>query len=646
MAGACKAHALIGADGLWSRVREAIVGDGKPRVSGHIAYRAVLPMDQVPGDLCSPDVTLWGGEKTHLVHYPLRRGELFNLVAVFHSDRYEEGWNTFGDPEELNLRFQHAAPPVLRAAGQDRDLEDVGAVRPRAGGQLVEGPRHAARRRRAPDAAVPGPRRQHGDRGRGRARRARCSTPDDVPAAFRAYQQARYLRTGRVQLTARFYGDIYHASGVMRELRNRMFQSGDEVGRLHRHAMAVSRHRPRAAAGPLGGRMSARPDPKTQIAAERQAYYQAIRSLHLTPAVGAAACAGAAAAATRRAWPRTGATTSLRPHLMRVGRAHQRRRGGAPRAGAREPGRCRRLASITQSLYAGLQLILPGEVAPAHRHTQSALRFVVEGQGAYTAVDGERTTMQPGDFIITPAWTWHDHGSDAGGTGGVARRARHPAGALLRRRLRRERRPTESQADHAARRPQPGALRRQHGAAARSRAARRRLADLQLPVRAQPRGAARSCNATARSMRGTASSCAYINPATGGAPMPTMAAFLQLLPAGFDGKPYRQTDGAVFSVVEGRGVAVVGDGAAQQRFEFAPRDHFVVPSWQRAAAAGARRVRAVQLLRPAGAAGHCVVARAAPRRLSIQLPPASSDALPPAAAVLIVSVCSAQKRYR
>src|SRR5678809_203081 len=67
-------------------------------------------------------------------------------------------------------------------------------------------------------------------------------------------------------------------------------------------------------------------------------------------------------------------------------------------------------ACITPSLYAGLQLLLPGEVAPSHRHTQSALRFIVEGSGAYTAVDGERTTMKPGDFIITPSWTWHDHG--------------------------------------------------------------------------------------------------------------------------------------------------------------------------------------------------------------------------------------------
>ncbi len=75
-------------------------------------------------------------------------------------------------------------------------------------------------------------------------------------------------------------------------------------------------------------------------------------------------------------------------------------------------------ASITQTLYAGLQLILPGEIAPSHRHTQSALRFIVEGSGAYTAVNGERTTMHPGDFIITPSWTFHDHGNIEAAEGG------------------------------------------------------------------------------------------------------------------------------------------------------------------------------------------------------------------------------------
>ena len=220
--------ALIGADGLWSRIREAIVGDGKPRVSGHVAYRAVLQRQDVPSHLWSDDVLLWGGEKTHLVHYPLRRGELFNLVAVFHSDKYDEGWNTFGDSAELTQRFAQAVPQVRELLGKietwkmwvlcdrepvknwsDRRVTLLGdAAHPmlqylaQGAGQAIE------------DAVV--------------LREALRFTRGNIPAAFQAYQQARYLRTGRVQLTARFYGDIYHAAGVQRELRNQMFQGGKE----------------------------------------------------------------------------------------------------------------------------------------------------------------------------------------------------------------------------------------------------------------------------------------------------------------------------------------------------------------------------------------------------------------------------------
>ena len=68
---------------------------------------------------------------------------------------------------------------------------------------------------------------------------------------------------------------------------------------------------------------------------------------------------------------------------------------------------------VTHSLYAGLQLILPGEVAPAHKHSQSALRFILHGDGAYTAVDGEKVVMHPGDFVVTPSWTFHDHGNES-----------------------------------------------------------------------------------------------------------------------------------------------------------------------------------------------------------------------------------------
>ncbi|WVW82637.1 hypothetical protein I302_104648 [Kwoniella bestiolae CBS 10118] len=66
----------------------------------------------------------------------------------------------------------------------------------------------------------------------------------------------------------------------------------------------------------------------------------------------------------------------------------------------------------TDTLYAGLQLVLPGETAPAHRHTAFAVRFIVEGNGGFTAVHGERIKMSRGDFILTPYWCWHDHGND------------------------------------------------------------------------------------------------------------------------------------------------------------------------------------------------------------------------------------------
>jgi 2-polyprenyl-6-methoxyphenol hydroxylase-like FAD-dependent oxidoreductase len=221
-------QALIGADGLWSRIREAVVGDGKPRVSGHIAYRAVLKREDVPAHLWSDDVLLWGGEKTHLVHYPLRRGELFNLVAVFHSDKYDEGWNTFGDTAELNERFAQAVPQVRELLGKIETwkmwvLCDREPVKNWSHGRVTL----------LGDAAHP--MLQYLAQGAGQAIEdavvlgaALRATAGDPAQAFQKYQQARYLRTGRVQLTARFYGDIYHACGVQRELRNQLFQGGKE----------------------------------------------------------------------------------------------------------------------------------------------------------------------------------------------------------------------------------------------------------------------------------------------------------------------------------------------------------------------------------------------------------------------------------
>ena len=258
----------------------------------------------------------------------------------------------------------------------------------------------------------------------------------------------------------------------------------------------------------------------------------------------------------------------------------------------------------------GLQLILPGEVAPAHRHTQSALRFVVEGRGAYTAVNGERTTMQPGDFIITPSWTWHDHGSDADGPVVWLDGLDIPLVRFLRRRLRRERADRPA-GDHATRRPQPGALRRQHGAAARGVAARRHVADLQLPVRALARGAGALAARRRRSTRGTASSCATSTRPPAARRCRPWPPSCSCCPPASRASPIGRPTARCSAWSKGRGVAIVGDGAAQQRFEFAPRDHFVVPSWQTLRWLAQRRVRAVQLLRSPGADGHRAVARVA-----------------------------------
>jgi gentisate 1,2-dioxygenase len=234
-------------------------------------------------------------------------------------------------------------------------------------------------------------------------------------------------------------------------------------------------------------------------------------------------------------------------------------------------------SAITQSLYAGLQLILPGEVAPSHRHTQSALRFIVEGQGAYTAVDGERTTMSPGDFIITPSWAWHDHGSDTSGPVVWLDGLDIPLIRFM----------DAGFAENSHAKSQP--IHKNEGASFARYG--HNMAPLQdsrpfgptSPIFSYPYERTREALAQ---LEGTTAidpahgfKLRYINPQTGGAPMPTLQPFMQRLPTGFDGTGYRQTDGQVFSVVEGSGIAYVSHGTQELRYEFGPRDHFVIPSW-------------------------------------------------------------------
>jgi 3-hydroxybenzoate 6-monooxygenase len=214
--------ALIGADGLWSTIRQMVVGDGKPNVAGHITYRAVLPTSEMPEKFRWRDMVIWAGEKVHLVHYPLRTGELFNLVAVFHSDRYEEGWDSFGDPAELHERFAKTCAPVRTLLNKIESwrmwvLCDRPPIKEWSRGRitLLGDAAHPMLQYLAQGACMS-------------IEDAVClankvvDTQGDYAAAFRAYQEARYLRTGRVQIMARVYGEFYHAAGVARELRNIM----------------------------------------------------------------------------------------------------------------------------------------------------------------------------------------------------------------------------------------------------------------------------------------------------------------------------------------------------------------------------------------------------------------------------------------
>jgi gentisate 1,2-dioxygenase len=227
---------------------------------------------------------------------------------------------------------------------------------------------------------------------------------------------------------------------------------------------------------------------------------------------------------------------------------------------------------ITDTLYAGLQLILPGEVAPTHRHTASALRFIIEGNGAYTAVEGERTTMHPGDFILTPSWTFHDHGNLSDTPTVWMDGLDIPLVNYF----------NTSFAEKFPEEVQP--VSRNEGDAFLRYGGNLMPVDYKparpsSPIFNYPYARTREIlddlhrNGPLDPSHGL--KLQYINPATGGSPMPSIGAFVQLLPAGFRTGPYRSTDATVFAVVEGRGRSHIGDAT----FEWTTRDIFVVPSW-------------------------------------------------------------------
>jgi gentisate 1,2-dioxygenase len=216
------------------------------------------------------------------------------------------------------------------------------------------------------------------------------------------------------------------------------------------------------------------------------------------------------------------------------------------------------MSRITQSLYAGLQLILPGEIAHTHRHTASALRFILEGTGAYTSVDGERLTMKPGDFILTPFWSYHDHGNPGGEPVVWLDGLDIPTVNMFDTSF------FEKEAEHDHDHDEEGAP------AAKF---------VETSVMKYPYEPHRDTLA-AMAKRGGPDprqgyKLEYRNSKTGAAVLPTIGAYLQLLPKGFSSNPSRATDATIYCAVEGRGTSTIGD----KTFTWGPRDIFVAPSW-------------------------------------------------------------------
>jgi gentisate 1,2-dioxygenase len=229
----------------------------------------------------------------------------------------------------------------------------------------------------------------------------------------------------------------------------------------------------------------------------------------------------------------------------------------------------------THTLWAGFQYVLPGEVAPAHRHSPAAIRFVIEGRGAFTTVDGDKCVMERGDLVLTPPWTWHDHGNESNEPILWLDGLDLPMVAEMEGQFYEpfadETQPLGKPVGDSEHRYGIGQLRptweRWAGPFSpllnykwtRTEEALRRLASV------VPGGGSPFDDVAME----------YINPHTGGPIMPTLGCGVQLLRPGVRTKAHRHTGSAVYLAFEGRGSTVI----ESQRFDWQKGDLFVVPTW-------------------------------------------------------------------
>jgi gentisate 1,2-dioxygenase len=230
-------------------------------------------------------------------------------------------------------------------------------------------------------------------------------------------------------------------------------------------------------------------------------------------------------------------------------------------------------SKATNTLFAGIQMIMPGEVAPAHRHVSSAIRFVLDGEGAYTAVDGEKSFMSRGDFVITANWAPHDHGNTSDQPMLWLDVLDFPAVNFY----------ETSFAEQFGSPTQPTT--RQDGDSLNLYGSGvlpdGRWDKSYTPVinytYARTRPIVERMLKAGEIDKRHGARVHYANPVNGGPVLPTMGAWLAMFPKGFKGEPYRATDGTIFVCVEGEGSTDV-DG---EELKWRPNDVFVVPPWKR-----------------------------------------------------------------
>ncbi len=221
--------ALIGADGLGSRIRAQLVNEAAPRLAGYVAHRTIVPMAEVPDGARRDVVVLWGGPGYHVVHYPLRHGAMFNIVAVFRTVTFADKLDAAAYRAELEKTYR-AAHPTMQALSAMMDVERRWAIADR------DPIRHWSRGRVALLGDAAHPTLQSLAQGACMAiedglclAEEIAAVEGDFGAAFRQYQAARLIRTARVTLESRAIWEFFHVEGIAREVRNRTAAEWDEA---------------------------------------------------------------------------------------------------------------------------------------------------------------------------------------------------------------------------------------------------------------------------------------------------------------------------------------------------------------------------------------------------------------------------------